>query len=64
MTPLPEEMKSWFKKNYPGKDWEKDFDADSRMLAKYKFKNRNAPTVLSRDEYKKLDDFLQKEKPR
>ena len=62
VTPLPKEMKSWFKKNYPGKNWEKDLDADSRMLAKYKFKNRNAPTVLSRDEYKKLDDFLQKRK--
>ena len=62
VDPLPKEMKSWFKKNYPGKDWEKDFTADTRMLAKNKFKNRNAPTVLSRDEYKKLNDFLQKRK--
>ena len=57
---IPDEMKDWFKKNYPGKDWKKDLTINERGIAKEKFKNRNNPRVLARDEYKKLDDFLQK----
>jgi len=59
---IPDEMTNWFKKNYPGKDWKKDLTINERGIAKEKFKNRNNPLVLSRDEYKKLDDFLQKRK--
>ena len=57
---IPDEMKDWFKKNYPGKDWKKDLNLSQRAGAKLKFSNRNNPSVLARDEYKKLDDFLQK----
>ena len=57
---IPDEMKDWFKKNYPGKDWKKDLTINERVIAKEKFKNRNNPRVLARGEYKKLDDFLQK----
>ena len=57
---IPDEMKDWFKKNYPGEDWKKDLTINERGLAKEAFKNRNNPRVLARDEYKKLDDFLQK----
>ena len=57
---IPDEMKDWFKKNYPGKDWKEDLTINERGIAKEKFKNRNNPRVLARDEYKKLDDFLQK----
>ena len=59
---IPDEMKDWFKKNYPGKDWKKDLTINERGLAKEAFKKRNNPRVLARDEYKKLDGFLQKRK--
>lgn len=59
---IPDEMKDWFKKNYPGKDWKKNLDESQRSAAKTKFENRNNPRVLARDEYKKLDNFLQKKK--
>jgi hypothetical protein len=59
---IPDEMKDWFKKNYPGKDWKKDLTINERGLAKEAFKKRNNPRVLARDEYKKLDNFLQKRK--
>ena len=59
---IPDEMKDWFKKNYPGKDWAKDLNLSQRAGAKLKFENRNNPRVLARDEYKKLDNFLQKKK--
>ena len=57
---IPDEMKNWFKTNYPGKDWGTDLTINERGIAKEKFKNRNNPRVLARGEYKKLDDFLQK----
>ena len=57
---IPDEMKDWFKKNYPGKDWKKDLTTSQRGGAKAAFKNRNAPTVLSRAKYEKLDKFLKK----
>ena len=59
---IPDEMKDWFKKNYPGKDWKKNLDESQRSAAKTKFENRNNPRVLARDQYEKLDDFLQKKK--
>ena len=38
---IPDEMKDWFKKNYPGKDWGKDLNLSQRAGAKLKFENRN-----------------------
>ena len=57
---IPDEMKSWFKENYPGKDWKKDLTINERGLAKEAFKKRNSPAVLVRKKYKKLDEFLKK----
>ena len=61
---IPDEMKSWFKENYPGKDWKKDLTIAERGLAKEAFEKRNNPAVLNRKEFQKLDDYLslQKEK--
>ena len=61
---IPDEMKSWFKENYPGKDWKKDLTINERGIAKEAFKKRNNPAVLNRKEFQELDDYLslQKEK--
>ena len=55
---IPDEMKDWFKKNYPNEDWGKDLTVNERGLAKEAFKKRNNPVVLARKELKKLGDYL------
>ena len=55
---LPENMKEWFEKEFPGKNWKEDLTFQQRGLAKKRFADRNNPQVLNRLEYEKLDNFL------
>ena len=55
---IPDEMKDWFKENYPNKDWNDDLSVSERVAAKKTFDIKDNPAILSRKELKKLGDYL------